>query len=171
MVVMYTRVSTHKCPASCKNYLTCLQFLPKSAAIREFRGIQGVSSVYTCRVHGLHAKAGNVNNGLAHALAVGRRPEFVLLLDADFAANRQILQRTLGLFEAADVAIVQTPQHFFNPDPIQSSLLGSKVWPDEQRFFFNFLLEAKDAWGAAFCCGTSAVVRVAALERIGGMAA
>ena len=68
------------------------------------------------------------------------------------------------------MAIVQTPQHFFNPDPIQSSLLGAKAWPDEQRFFFNYLLEAKDAWGAAFCCGTSAVVRVSALEAIGGMA-
>ena len=125
---------------------------------------------YICRVKGLHAKAGNVNNGLAHALSTGRRPQFVLLLDADFTVSRNILQRTLGLFEAEDVAIVQTPQHFFNPDPIQSSLLGATAWPDEQRFFFNYLLEAKDAWGAAFCCGTSAVVRVSALEAIGGMA-
>ena len=95
---------------------------------------------------GLHAKAGNVNNGLAHALSTGRRPQFILLLDADFTVSRNILQRTLGLFEAEDVAIVQTPQHFFNPDPIQSSLLGATAWPDEQRFFFNYLLEAKDAW-------------------------
>ncbi len=125
---------------------------------------------YVCRVKGLHAKAGNINNGLAHALSTGRRPGFLLLLDADFTVSRNILQRSLGLFEAEDVAIVQTPQHFFNPDPIQSSLLGVRTWPDEQRFFFNYLLEAKDAWGAAFCCGTSAVVRVSALEAIGGMA-
>jgi hypothetical protein len=46
MVVMYTRVSTHECPAPRKNYLTCLRFLPKSADIHEFWGIQGVSSVY-----------------------------------------------------------------------------------------------------------------------------
>jgi cellulose synthase (UDP-forming) len=32
------------------------------------------------------------------------------------------------------------------------------------------LLPAKDAWGAAFCCGTSAVFRVEAFERAGGMA-
>ena len=82
------------------------------------------------------------------------------MLDADFAVSRTFLRRTLGLFEAEDVAIVQTPQHFFNADPIQSSLLCAKVWPDEQRFFFNYLMEAKDAWGAAFCCGTSAVLRV-----------
>ena len=44
------------------------------------------------------------------------------------------------------------------------------MWPDEQRFFFNSLLPSKDAWGAAFCCGTSAVFRVAAFEAAGGMA-
>lgn len=136
--------------------------------VRELAEELGVH--YVCRVKGRHAKAGNINNGLVHALSAGRRPGFLLLLDADFTVSRNILQRTLGLFEAADVAIVQTPQHFFNPDPIQSGLLGAATWPDEQRFFFNYLLEAKDAWGAAFCCGTSAVVRVSALEAIGGMA-
>jgi cellulose synthase (UDP-forming) len=125
---------------------------------------------YVSRRNGQHAKAGNINNGLAIALATGRRPEFILLLDADFTVSRNILRRTLGLFEELDVGIVQTPQHFFNPDPVQNNLLCTKVWPDEQRFFFNYMLEAKDAWGVAFCCGTSAVVRVTALEAIGGMA-
>lgn len=129
-----------------------------------------LGAMYVRRVKGKHAKAGNVNNGLREALSAGRRPEFILLLDADFVANRTILRRTLGLFEEPDVGIVQTPQHFFNPDPIQSNLLCTAVWPDEQRFFFNTLLSCKDAWGAAFCCGTSAVFRVEALEVSGGMA-
>lgn len=131
---------------------------------------QELGAHYAYRVKGRHAKAGNVNAGLARALSEGRRPEFVLLLDADFVASRTILKRTLGLFEEADVGIVQTPQHFFNPDPVQSNLLCASVWPDEQRFFFNELLPCKDAWGAAFCCGTSAVFRVAALEACGGLA-
>ncbi len=122
------------------------------------------------RAERLHAKAGNVNNGLRHALATGRRPEFILLLDADFIPSRQILRRTLGLFDDTEVGIVQTPQHFFNPDPVQSNLLCTKVWPDEQRFFFDVLMPCKDAWGVAFCCGTSAVFRVAALEATGGLA-
>ena len=129
-----------------------------------------LGALYVCRVKGKHAKAGNVNNGLAHALRTGRPPEFLLLLDADFVASRNILRRTLPLFHAADVGIVQTPQHFFNPDPVQANLLATRTWPDEQRFFFNVLLPCKDAWGAAFCCGTSAVFRVAALEQAGGMA-
>jgi cellulose synthase (UDP-forming) len=130
---------------------------------------ESLGALYRCRVKGLHAKAGNVNNGLAEALRTGRRPEFLLLLDADFVAAGHILRRTLPLFEVADVGIVQTPQHFFNPDPIQTNLLCGAGWPDEQRFFFNHLQPSKDAWGAAFCCGTSAVFRVEALERCGGM--
>lgn len=129
-----------------------------------------LGALYVCRVHGKHAKAGNVNNGLRQALTHGRRPDFMLLLDADFVPNRRILKRVLGLFEEEVVGIVQTPQHFFNPDPVQSNLLCGAVWPDEQRFFFNALMPCKDAWDAAFCCGTSAVFRVAALEACGGMA-
>jgi cellulose synthase (UDP-forming) len=136
--------------------------------VREFSKQAGVE--YVCRVKGAHAKAGNVNNGLKQALAAGRRPQFMLLLDADFIPYQDILKRTLGFFDEPDVAIVQTPQHFFNPDPIQSNLLCARVWPDEQRFFFNTLLACKDAWGAAFCCGTSAVFRIDTLVAAGGMA-
>jgi cellulose synthase (UDP-forming) len=63
---------------------------------------------------------------------------------------------------------VQTPQHFFNRGPIQSNLLVGHVWPDEQRFFFDHVMASKDAWGAAFCCGTSSVTRMRALEDCGG---
>ena len=68
----------------------------------------------------------------------------------------------------SDVGVVQTPQHFFNPDPVQSNLALARVWPDEQRFFFDIVMGAKDAWGAAFCCGTSSIIRFDALMSIGG---
>jgi cellulose synthase (UDP-forming) len=125
---------------------------------------------YVFRIKGKHAKAGNVNNGLQQALATGRKPQFILLLDADFVAGRNILRRVLPLFHADDVGIVQTPQHFFNPDPIQINVFSPTVWPDEQRYFFNVLMPSLDAWGTACCCGTSAVLRVEALQAIGGMA-
>ena len=126
--------------------------------------------LYVSRVRGKHAKAGNINNAMQQALTSGRPPHFFLLLDADFIPHRTLLSRVLGLFDDPTVGIVQTPQHFFNPDPVQSNLLCTAVWPDEQRFFFNCLLPSKDAWGAAFCCGTSAVFRVEAFVRAGGMA-
>ena len=136
--------------------------------VRQLAAQQGAQ--YLSRIKGPHAKAGNVNNGLRAALCTGRRPEFVLLLDADFVASRHILKRTLPLFHAVDVGIVQTPQHFFNPDPIQTNVMSPTVWPDEQRYFFHVLMPSLDAWDGAFCCGTSAVMRVAALEAIGGLA-
>jgi cellulose synthase (UDP-forming) len=125
---------------------------------------------YLTRPDNRHAKAGNIN----HALDVLRRsadpPEFVAIFDADFVAQPRFLWRTLPLFHDERVGLVQTPQHFFNNDPIQSNLLIGHVWPDEQRFFFNHVLPSKDAWGAAFCCGTSSIVRMRALEEIGGFA-
>lgn len=136
--------------------------------VREMAMAMGVR--YVARSKGKHAKAGNVNNGVQHALRTDRPPAFFLLLDADFIPHRNILRRTLGLFDDTSVGIVQTPQHFFNPDPVQSNLLCSAVWPDEQRFFFNCLLPSKDAWGAAFCCGTSAVFRTEAFVAADGMA-
>ncbi len=64
------------------------------------------------------------------------------------------LTRCLTLFRDPKVGIVQTPQHFVNPDPIQGNLSLNGIWPDEQRYFFDVLMASKDAWGAAFCCGT-----------------
>ena len=136
--------------------------------LREYATSLGVQ--YVSRVKGKHAKAGNVNNGVQHALASDRPPAFFLLLDADFVPHRTLLTRALSLFHDPGVGIVQTPQHFFNHDPIQSNLLCSSVWPDEQRFFFNCLMPSRDAWGAAFCCGTSAVFRTEAFVKAQGMA-
>jgi cellulose synthase (UDP-forming) len=74
----------------------------------------------------------------------------------------------LCLFREPDVGVVQTPQHFANPDPIQQNLSAADAWPDEQRYFFDIVMPSKDAWGVAFCCGTSAVIRFEALQKIGG---
>ncbi|MCB2080574.1 MAG: glycosyltransferase, partial [Novosphingobium sp.] len=75
----------------------------------------------------------------------------------------------MPLFREEDVGIVQTPQHFINPDPIQSNLKAQEVWPDEQRYFFEVVMPAKDAWDTAFCCGTSSVIRLGALAKAGGL--
>lgn len=131
---------------------------------------EDLGCLYLARVKGKHAKAGNINNGLDHAMRIGRPPDFIVVFDADFVAHAQFLERTLPLFEEPDVGIVQTPQHFFNKDPVQNNLSCTDSWPDEQRFFFNYLMASKDAWGSAFCCGTGAVMRTTALLAAGGMA-
>lgn len=124
---------------------------------------------YLTRDDNADAKAGNLNAALTRLRAEGGLGEYLAIFDADFVAFPTFLQRSLSLFHDDLVGVVQTPQHFFNADPIQHSLSAAGVVPDEQRFFFDILLPAKDAWGAAFCCGTSSVCRVGALESIGGI--
>jgi cellulose synthase (UDP-forming) len=123
---------------------------------------------YLTRADNAHAKAGNINNGLKYVAGLVEPPDFVSILDADFVPTPQFLRRTLSLFREDDVGIVQTPQHFINPDPLQTNLSMTRVWPDEQRYFFDVVMAAKDAWGASFCCGTSSVIRFRELQGIGG---
>ena len=124
---------------------------------------------YLTRSDNAHAKAGNINAALAHVKSLEKPPEFISILDADFVPLPEFLTRAASLMKDDTLGVVQTPQHFFNPDPIQSNLSVSHVWPDEQRYFFDVVMASKDAWGGAFCCGTSSIIRVNALEKIGGM--
>ncbi|MFD0986604.1 glycosyltransferase family 2 protein [Methyloligella solikamskensis] len=123
---------------------------------------------YLIRPDNAHAKAGNINNALKHLSTLAEQPEFISILDADFVPKRNFLSRTVSLMHARDVGVVQTPQHFFNPDPIQTNLSLARVWPDEQRYFFDVVMPSKDAWDGAFCCGTSSVIRYRPLMAIGG---
>ena len=123
---------------------------------------------YITREGNAHAKAGNINNALTRLSELDEIPDFVAILDADFVCLPQFLTRTCALMRDPGVGVVQTPQHFSNADPIQENLAAAKVWPDEQRFFFDVIMASKDAWDAAFCCGTSSLIRFSALMRVGG---
>ena len=123
---------------------------------------------YLRRPDNKDSKAGNINHALARLAERDTPPDFVAVLDADFVPHRGFLRRSLALFHDPDVGLVQTPQHFFNADPIQHNLGVSRSYPDEQRFFFDHMQPSRDAWGIAFCCGTSSVIRFPALQDIGG---
>lgn len=133
--------------------------------LRDFCARRGVG--YLTRPDNQGAKAGNMNNALRHLDARADPPDYVAVLDADFVPHRGFLSRSLALFHDPAVGLVQTPQHFFNADPIQHNLGLSRSYPDEQRFFFDHMQPARDAWGIAFCCGTSSVARFKALKDIG----
>ncbi|MGO9742220.1 MAG: glycosyltransferase [Roseiarcus sp.] len=123
---------------------------------------------YVTRPDNRHAKAGNINHALGVLATLDDPPQFISILDADFVPETRFLSRAMTLFRDPRVGVVQTPQHFINPDPIQMNLGMAKFWPDEQRLFFDTILACKDAWGAAFCCGTSSIIRFAPLRAIGG---
>ncbi|MDE1157338.1 MAG: cellulose synthase catalytic subunit [Neorhizobium sp.] len=123
---------------------------------------------YISRSDNKGAKGGNINNAIRHTADETNAP-FILILDADFAPQQGILKRTVGQFTDSGIGLIQTPQFYYNSDPIQHNLLVSKAWVDDQRIFFDVMQPSKDGWGAAFCVGTSCIVRRDALEMIGGM--
>lgn len=124
---------------------------------------------YLTRPDKAHAKAGNINHAFTRRRLEADAPDFVAILDADFVPHRDFLRRGMALFHDDRTALVQTPQHFFNPDPIQQNLGISRWYPNEQRFFFDHVEPSRDAWGIAACAGTSCIIRAAALDEIGGV--
>jgi cellulose synthase (UDP-forming) len=119
---------------------------------------------YLDRPDNAHAKAGNLNHALEHS-----EGELVLCFDADFIPTRDFLQRTVGFFRDARVALVQTPQNFFNEDAVQRNLGLEQALEDEQRLFFRTLQPGRDSFNAIVCHGTCWVGRRSALEEIGGI--
>lgn len=116
------------------------------------------------RPDNLHAKAGNMNHALAYT-----QGQFIAVFDADFVPSRSFIRRTLGFFNDPTIGIVQTPQHFYNKDPIQTNLGLMQIYPDEQRLFFDEMAASRDAWQAAFCCGSCSIMRREAVDAIGGI--
>jgi cellulose synthase/poly-beta-1,6-N-acetylglucosamine synthase-like glycosyltransferase len=120
---------------------------------------------YLTRDDNEHAKAGNINAALRQSSA-----DLIAVLDADFVPRRNFLWRTVGFFRDPSVGCVQTPHYFFNKDPVQTNLGLGNRWADDQRLFFDVIMPSRDAWGAAFCCGTGFLMRRSALVAMGGIA-
>ncbi len=123
---------------------------------------EGKGIGYLTRPDNTHAKAGNINHALTKTDG-----EFVAVFDADFVPQRNFLMRTMGFFVDPRIGIVQVPHVFYNHDPMQANLALRKSMPDDQRFFFEGIMPSRDAWNAAFCCGSNSVTRRAALRCIG----
>lgn len=134
--------------------------------LRDYCEDRGVR--YLRRPDNKGSKAGNINHALEVLANDPVPPDFIAVLDADFVPHRGFISRSLALFHDPDVGLVQTPQHFFNADPIQHNLGVSRSYPDEQRFFFDHMQPSRDAWNIAFCCGTSSIARWSAVRDVGG---
>jgi len=118
---------------------------------------------YMTRADNSHAKAGNLNHAIAHT-----RGELIVVFDADFIPTINFLTRTVGFFQDTQVALVQTPQSFYNPDPIARNLGLENILTPEEEVFYRQIQPIRDAAGSVICSGTSFVVRRTALEATGG---
>ena len=86
-------------------------------------------------------------------------------------ATRVFLQATVGEFFRDDkLALIQTPHHFYSPDPFERNLTAAKKVPHEGALFYGPVQQGNDNWNATFFCGSCAVIRRSALEEVGGFA-
>ncbi|PYE12703.1 UDP-forming cellulose synthase catalytic subunit [Paraburkholderia silvatlantica] len=133
----------------------------------EFRRFAEEAGVgYIVRTEHTHAKAGNIN----HAMPL-TQGEYIAIFDCDHIPTRSFLQTTVGVFLAdKKCAMVQTPHHFFSPDPFERNFDTFHRVPNEGSLFYGLIQDGNDFWDATFFCGSCAVIKRSALEHIGGIA-
>jgi cellulose synthase (UDP-forming) len=121
---------------------------------------------YRTRPDNEHAKAGNINA----ALETMSSP-LVAVFDCDHVPTRSFLQMTVGWFlRDKKLAVMQTPHHFYSPDPFERNLRQFHIIPSEGELFYGVVQDGNDFWNASFFCGSCAILRRTALDQIGGMA-
>jgi cellulose synthase (UDP-forming) len=125
--------------------------------------VTALGARYVSRPTHEHAKAGNLNHALAMVTT-----DLVAVFDADHVPERHFLTRTLPYFADSGLALVQTPQHFYNTDSFEHLRPGADL--HEESLFYRVIQPGKHRSGAAFWCGTNAVLRVRSLRDIGGVA-
>ena len=116
---------------------------------------------YLTRADNSHAKAGNLNAALPRTGG-----DLVFVLDADHVPMPDALDALVGYFDDERMAIVQTPHDFFNHDSVQHYVVGRH----EQSLFYRVICPGKDRHGAAYWCGSAALISRHALLEIGGVA-
>lgn len=133
----------------------------------EFRRFAAEAGIgYIARTEHSGAKAGNLNNAIEQTLG-----EYVAIFDCDHVPTRSFLQLTMGWFLAdTDLALMQTPHHFYSPDPFERNLDQFRTTPNEGSLFYGIVQDSNDLWNATFFCGSCAVLRRSALEEVGGIA-
>jgi cellulose synthase (UDP-forming) len=133
----------------------------------EFRAYCAQAGVrYLTRPNNRHAKAGNIN----HAMTT-THGDYIAIFDCDHVPTRSFLQLAMGwLVRDRNLAMVQTPHHFYSPDPFERNLGTFRKVPNEGELFYGVIQKGNDLWDATFFCGSCAVIKRGPLEEIGGIA-
>ena len=136
----------------------------KREEFRKFAEEAGVG--YMTRDDNKHAKAGNINRAMQRLDS-----PYVAIFDCDHVPTRSFLQVTMGWFQRDQkLAMLQTPHHFYSPDPFERNLSQFRIIPNEGELFYGIVQDGNDFWNATFFCGSCAVLRRTALDEIGGIA-
>jgi cellulose synthase (UDP-forming) len=129
--------------------------------------IQALAASLNCgyirRADRQHAKAGNLNHALQETSG-----EIIAIFDVDHVPTSGFLKDTVGFFQDEQVAFVQTPHHFYNPDVFQKNLQLEGTLKNEQALFYRVLQAGRDAHNSAFFAGSCGLFRRRVLLEIGG---
>ncbi|MDY7013470.1 MAG: glycosyltransferase [Cyanobacteriota bacterium] len=109
------------------------------------------------------AKAGALNFALRHA---ADDAELIAIIDADYQAQPDFLERLVGFFDDPKIGFVQTPHDY--RDWEENLYQRACYW--EYMLFFRLQLACLNEWVASFVIGTMCVLRRRALEEAGGWA-
>jgi cellulose synthase (UDP-forming) len=126
---------------------------------------------YLSRHDNQYAKAGNLNHAISSSNPQGvaqTSGDLIVVFDADFVPTTNFLTRTVGFFQDPQLALVQTPQSFYNPDPIARNLGLENILTPEEEVFYRQIQPIRDGAGSVICAGTSFVMRRSALAQAGG---
>jgi cellulose synthase (UDP-forming) len=118
---------------------------------------------YIRRADRQHAKAGNLNHALQETSG-----EIIAIFDVDHVPTGSFLKDTVGFFQDEQVAFVQTPHHFYNPDVFQRNLQLEGSLKNEQLLFYRVLQAGRDRHNSAFFAGSCGLFRRRVLMEIGG---
>lgn len=130
----------------------------KSSQVKALAKKLGIT--YVTRDNRLHAKAGNINNGLTNSKA-----DFFAILDADQVPAKNFIQKLLPYFSDKNLGLVQAPQNFVNTDNYIAS--GTT---QAQDIFYKYVCPARNTSNSVFCVGTNVIFRRSAIDQIGGIA-
>lgn len=148
---------------------------PAMAKVAEEEGVG-----YITRTNNIGFKAGNLRNAMEQTSG-----DFIVICDADTRPFPTILERTLGYFRDPDVAVVQTPQWFYDiPEGERLAevwgrkigapgrLLGRAIeavfgeirvgedpFANDPAMFYDIIQRRRNPWNAAFCCGAGSIHR------------
>jgi cellulose synthase (UDP-forming) len=135
---------------------------------------------YITRDNNIGFKAGNLRNAMEQTSG-----DFIVICDADTRPFPAMLEHTLGYFRDPDVAIVQTPQWFYDipegerlhdlwgrkagaPGRWTARLIegifgeirvGEDPFANDPAMFYDIIQRRRNPHNAAFCCGAGSIHR------------
>lgn len=119
---------------------------------------------YRSRLRHLGGRAGQLNDALASL-----EGDYVVVLEPDQVATRDFIGSVLPHFEDPGMALVQTPRDTFSMDSFEHVQMGRRRL-SETALRDRLMSAGRNRWNAAFWGGGAAMLRLSALNEVGGVA-